>query len=173
MNIKDYLPYYLGRRFWSPNSEGAIHSETITFIEAMIKEGIVVKPILRRIDSLTESEMIALLQSMVPGEMEEKPNPEDYDLDMFYNDGGNLVDSNIVVGAEYTCICYEGQIVIRKDGSIGMYDEDGKKETLINQPKAFHYLLSLGIDLFGLIAENLAIDADTIKHSNDTKNENS
>jgi hypothetical protein len=107
---------------------------------------------------MTEEEMIGLLQSMVPADMEDKPTDADYDLEMFYNDGGLMVDGDVAVGANYTCICYEGQIAVRDTGDIHLFDEAGKIERLVNQPQAFRYLLSKSFDLFNLIPEGLAID---------------
>lgn len=117
-----------------------------------------IKPILRPLSDMTEEEMIGLLQSMVPQDMETKPTDEDYDLEMFRNDEGLMVDGDVAVGANITCICYVGQIAIRESGDIDMFDEDGKPERVINQPAGFHYLLSKHFDLFGLIESGLAID---------------
>jgi hypothetical protein len=124
-----------------------------------------VKPVLRRLGDMTESQMIGLLQSMAPADMEDKPTPEDYSLEMFYNDDGLMVDSDIAVGANYSCRCYEGQIGVKLCGSIVLFDETGKDVTrneLTNTPFALHYLLQHHFDLFGLIDAGLALDAKTI-----------
>lgn len=124
-----------------------------------------IKPILRRLEDMTDKEMIGLLQSMTPADMEDKPTDEDYDLEMFYNDDGLMVDGDIAVGANYRCRCFEGQIGIKKCGTIILFDEvkDITRDELTNTPMAFHYLLKQSFDLFGLIDAGLAIDAKTLK----------
>lgn len=185
MNIKDYLKYYIGCpavNSWFPEDHQEYNKGwVLTAIQLNLpnpykletKEEETwtdsVKPILRRIESLTEAEMIGLLQSIVPSNMADKPTRDDYSLEMFYNDGGNLVDEDVAIGANYSCRCYEGQIAIRKNGDIDFFDEEGNRERVSNLPQSFHYLLSLGIDLFGLIDAGLAIDASTINQQTEGK----
>lgn len=164
MELKDFLHYYMGATYWTNNSQGEINPETIMFIYPMIEKGNGVQLHLRRLDDMTEEEMVGLLQSMVPSDMEDKPTDEDYDLEMFYNDDGLMVDGDIAVGANFTCGCFDGQIAVKKCGSIILFDEDKDvtRDMLINAPLAFHYLLRQGFDLFGLIPAGLAIDAKTV-----------
>lgn len=117
-----------------------------------------INPILRPLASMTDEEMIEVIQLTTPDHIEDKPTAEDYDLDIFYNDGGNMVDGDVEIGANYSCICYEGQIAIRKCGSVHFFDESGNIENAYNLPTMYKYLLSKHFDLFGLIEAGLAID---------------
>jgi hypothetical protein len=121
-----------------------------------------VVPILRRLSDMTESDMIGLLQSMVPPDMKDTASADYYSVTMFYNDNGLMVDGDVIVGADYSVICYEGQIAIRECGSIMLFGEDGNQERPVNIVQGFHYLLKQGFDLFNLIDEGLAVDSKTI-----------
>ena len=117
------------------------------------------KPILRLLSSMTEDELIEVIQITAPDSLKEKPTAEDYYLDIFYNDGGNAVDGDVAIGADFTCIYYDGQIVFRQDGSVHFFGEDGATELVNNMPKIYTYLLSKHFDLFGLIESSEAIEA--------------
>jgi hypothetical protein len=178
MNIKDFAHYYIGQRCLNtwfseehPNyNPGWVLTgfdrdahrpfkleteEDFTWTDS-------IKPVLRRLEDMTEDDMIGLLQSMVPADMEDKPTEDDYSLEMFYNDDGLMVDSDIIIGANYTCICFNGQIAIRECGSVIIFDEE-EMQRPCNIPQAFHYLLKQGFDLFGLIAKGLAVDIKNIQ----------
>jgi len=120
-----------------------------------------IKPFLRPLSSMTEDELIEVIQLTAPKGFENMPKPEDYDLEMFYNDGGLQVDKDVSIGANYTCICYDGQIAIRECGSIHLYDEDGNRESVYNMPEIYTYLLSKHFDIFNLIKNNEAISDTT------------
>jgi hypothetical protein len=183
MKIQDYIHYYIGCRLEKestalthPRLMGVCENEMFVseydfttpncdkiFTRPALKHSISFgKPILRNLQSMTEDEMIGLLQSMLPKDMEEKPTPEDYSIEMFYWDNATMVDGDIAVGANYTCICYDGQIAITICGTIRNTDEAGELQKDVNIPKAYHYLLSNHFDLFGLINAGLAIDAETL-----------
>lgn len=174
MKLSDYLHYYLYGKIWELGvSTCTLMGIGDCYYTIKTKQGTMltlsnrasIKLVLRRLEDMTEDQMIALLQSMAPADMEDKPTNEDYDLEMFYNDDGLMVDGDIAVGANYSCRCYEGQIAIKKCGTIVLYEEDKEvtRDQLISTPLAFHYLLKQGFDLFGLIDAGLAIDAKTIK----------
>lgn len=164
MKLIDYLHYYLGCDYWTNNSQGNLNAKTLPDVIGMCERGKGVQLHLRRLEDMTEKEMIGLLQSMLPADMEDKPTEDDYSLEMFYNDDGLMVDNDIAVGANYSCRCYEGQIGVKLCGTIILFDETGDvtRDKLTNTPKAFHYLLQNHFDLFGLIDAGLAIDAKTI-----------
>lgn len=124
-----------------------------------------VKPYLRKLSSMSEEEMIEVLlivnnhPSVDPIDAEELG-----EIEMFFNDGGNMVDGNVLVGANYSVRCFEGQLCIMDCGSITLHDTgEERRADVYNQPVVFRYLLSKHFDLLGLIDENLAIDASTIK----------
>lgn len=164
MKLQDYLHYYLGCKMirsshWEPQNEPYIlHFE-------VIKEAVEFgdRPILRRLEEMTEKEMIAMIQATVPDDMEFKPVDDEYVINMFYGDGGNLVDERVAVGAEISLRCFSGQVCIWKCGTLYLYDDAGDEQFRVNDPKAFHYLLQQQFDLFGLIDAGVAIDAKTIK----------
>jgi hypothetical protein len=166
MELIDYLHYYLDCDYWTTNSQGNLNAQTLPNVIDLCKRNKGVQLHLRQLEDMEKEEMIGLLQAMVPADMEDKPTPEDYDIEMFYNDDGLMVDADIAVGANYSCSCYEGQIAIKLCGSICLFDETGKdvtRDELTNVPKAFHYLLQQHFDLFGLIDAGMAIDAKNIK----------
>lgn len=162
--LQDYLLYYLGCDYWTNNSQGNLNAKTLPDVIDMCDKNRGVQLHLHRLEDMTDAQMIGLLQSMVPADMEDKPTAEDYSLEMFYNDDGLMVDDDISVGANYSCRCYEGQIGIKLCGSICLFDETGDvtRDELTNAPHAFHYLLQQHFDLFGLIPAGLAVDARTI-----------
>lgn len=182
--LKDYLHLYLGCevKFQSPffNLERKFNSlgELIRIDksgECLIRSNSNVtalygwqnvKLILRPLSDMTEDEMIEVILHTAPEDMEDKPTAEDHSLEMFYNDGGNMVDADVAIGCNYSCICYEGQIAIRKCGSVHFFDDNGEPTNAINMPKVFLYLLSKHFDLFRLIESGLAIDKSTLKTEN-------
>ena len=165
-NIKDYIHLYIGCPvFLGNNIEENPVIEPLTLkmahedLEMFEDEVQRYELMLRRLSDLNHDDMLGLLISMIPDEMEDKPSEEDYSLTMFYNDDGLMVDGDVIVGANYSVICYEGQIAIRECGSIMLFGEDGNQERPVNIVQGFHYLLNQGFDLFGLIDTGLAIDA--------------
>lgn len=169
--LKEYLHYYL---YGNINEVGVSTCQLIgigdCYYTIKTKQGSLltlsdradIKLVLRRLEDMTEGEMIELLQSLVPPDMEDKPVDDEYGVEMFYNDDGLMVDGDISVGCNYSCRCYEGQVGVRICGSIILFDENGNLERVENTPNAFHYLLSKGFDLFGLIDAGLAIDIKTL-----------
>lgn len=181
MKLQDYIHYYLGYRVittpFGGKQKRTEHGELLmagkyclevkldNWQSATTLDFDLVKPILRKLEDITEDEMIGLLQSMLPADMEDKPTVDDYSLEMFYNDDGLMVDGDIAVGADFNCVCYEGQIGVKKCGSIILFEEgkDVTRDQLINTPMAFDYLLKARFDLFKLIEKGLAIDSKTLK----------
>lgn len=171
MDIKDYIHLYINSealyRKWycdTPPEQEPTWSKLTTKRFQLLNDLSIerVEYALRRLEDMKHDDMLGLLQSMVPDDLEDKPVDDDYSLCMFYNDNALMVDGDVLVGADYTCICYDGQIAIKKCGTICAYDEAGDEQELVNAPKAYHYLLKQGFDLFGLIDAGLAIDAKTI-----------
>lgn len=172
MKIAEYLKYYIG----APCSFGSEANGWIAVLDdvggcSVKLNGVPkleyvsqddVKPVLRKMEDMTEEEMIGLLQSMVPADMKDKPADDDYDIELFHNDGGLMVDNDVAIGADFECICASGQIAIRVCGTIDYYANTNDRARLYNLPHAYHYLLSRGYDVFGLIRAGLAIDAKTL-----------
>lgn len=177
MEIKNYLKYYLGCKcvIGSNDTQHTLHavdSDSGSICTGENKHSIglwwkssACKPILRRIESLTEEEIYSLINIMFPDDIEERPSIDDYSFDSFYNDDSTMVDGDVAMGANYSCICYEGQIAITHDGTINMFGEDGEIQKMYNLPKAYNYLHSIGIWLYGQDAfiDGSVIDADTFK----------
>lgn len=168
-DISQYLHYYLGCDWQVTQLSGEFASGaygTSYFNSLLLRElalgNVTIKPILRKLESMTEEEMMSLLLCLIPDDMEDKPDADEHDLEMFYNDGGLFVDDDVAVGANYSCRCYEGQIAVTKCGDINLYNEDGKQERVFNQIAGFHYLLSRGFWLFGndWFDEGIIIDKD-------------
>lgn len=164
--LKDYLHLYLGCDVKCGIITIAKLTADLTDNEHISLWSVLANPnyklILRPLSGMTEDEFIEAINLTAPDSVEIKPDAEDYDLELFYNDGGNMVDEDVAIGANVSCICYEGQIVFRKDGSIHCFDEDGKRENIYNMPKVYMYLLSKSFDLFGLINANLVMGKEKI-----------
>lgn len=171
MKLKDYLHYYL---YGNILEVGVSTCQLIgigdCYYTIKTKQGTLltlsdranVKLVLRRLEDMTQEEMVNLLTDLFPFDMEDKPSADEFSMEMFYNDDGLMVDGDVSVGANYTCRCYEGQIAIKQCGTICFFDEAGNQEHGINVPKAYHYLLSKGFDIFGLIDAGLAVDIKII-----------
>lgn len=172
--IKDYLHLYLGAQYKltpllhkkdgrGPNNPIVRYGSFYSIMDKIKNPKYYdFKLILRPLSDMTEEEMIQVIQLTVPDSMEDKPTVGDYDLDLFYNDGGNMVDGDVAIGANYSCICYEGQIAIRECGSVHFFNEDGNPENAYNIPKVYTFLLSKHFDLFGLIEAGIASDKTKI-----------
>lgn len=180
MELKDYLHYYIHSGIgvyifpddtitngflakYKADYPNGVYNPVLTLdnYTKFLNDGY--KPLLRRLEDMTEEEMVGLLQSMLPADLEDKPTDEEYILNLFRGDGGNLVNSDVAIGAEYNIRYYDGQVTIKKCGTICAYDETGDEQELVNAPRAYHYLLRQGFDLFGLILAGLAIDAKTVE----------
>lgn len=178
MKLIDYAHYYIGCRclntWFTPDHDGynagwkleGFHASRarpyglenehdITWTDS-------VKLILNRLEDLTQDEIIGLLQAMIPIAMDDKPLDEEYILEVFKNDGGNLVNSDVVIGANYNIRCFDGTISIKNCGTICFYDEAGDEQEGVNMPSAYRYLLQRHYDVFGLIDAGLAVDAKTL-----------
>ena len=164
--IKDYLHLYFGAkvrfRYIDYNTGTWTIWETLIgkvydkIVNDFSIDGIQLE--LRRLDSMTEDEMVELIMCATPDGMEDAPTKDDFNITMIYNDGGNMVDENVAIGADINCRCWFGQTIIKKCGTIETYTEDGDVDKQANLPKQYAYLLSKHFDLFGLIESGLAIE---------------
>jgi hypothetical protein len=171
-NIKDYLPFYLGCDVMTNEGKGKLiavfsddsqnTSELISLDDGDPDNIMDFQLLPRPLSDMTEEEIIELFLLTFPDDFEDTPTAEECNAEMFYNDGGNMVDADVSVGANIDCRCYEGQIAIRKCGSINFYNANGNLDYFYNAPKAYLLLLSKHFDLFGLIEAGLAIDATTV-----------
>jgi hypothetical protein len=164
MKIQDVIHYYIGCKMVRADYDATKHEPYILHFE-VIRRAVEFgdKPILHRLADLSEGNIIDLLQCMFPDEMEDKPTDDEYSINMFHADGGNLVNSDVVVGAEWNCRCMDAQISIKKCGTVCLYDEAGDEMEGNYMPRVYHYLLQHHFDIFGLIDAGLAIDSKTIK----------
>lgn len=138
MDIKDYLPYYIGQKMirashWEPQNDtyiltGRNLAEAIEFGDL---------PLLRRLEHMTEEEVKAMIGW-------EKMNV--LYTDLRYK---KLAD----------CINIEYNI---DTGDEGCYPQFHSISFLNPTPQQFHYLLKQGFDIFGLIDASLAIDSKSI-----------
>lgn len=169
-NIKDYLHLYLGcevniEKYYKQYHgilKGCKHNGFCVQTdgdraETWHNEEVPLQLLLRPLSDMTEEEMIAYLQILF-SDVDDKIDADEFDLEMFYNDGGSMVDGDIEVGANISCRCYEGQIAIRNCGSTFLFDDSGELTRVINIPEGIRLLLSKHFDLFGLIESGLAID---------------
>lgn len=112
------------------------------------------KPILRRLDSMTESEahelaFICMDHDSFP--KEDRVTREEVEAEIeATNDGGLMVDLDCAVVIYVSCRCYEGQLAIRTNGDLELWTDDDKQgKAMSNQAKVFVYLLSKGFWIFG------------------------
>lgn len=122
------------------------------------------KPILRRLSDMTEEEASNLLAILFYNSMnpDDRVTADEIDVDIHKNDDGLMVDGDMALVCELSCRCFEGQLGITLNGTLVLYDEEGKVQRLDNSVEAFVYLLSKSFDLFGLIEKGLAIDQKTL-----------
>lgn len=172
--IEDYLHYYyMGlceEAIIVPGQDalfvpGIISVRTIYNVAAKLS---IVKPILRPLSDMTkeEAEYFAwiCMDSKNRLDSESRIAQEEIDIELVFNDDGLMLDNDIEVYIGVTCRCFEGAVILRKDGSICVEDDEGvKQEPIDNIAEKVHYLLSKGFDLFGLIEAGLAIDKTTLK----------
>lgn len=172
--IEDYLHLYLGCDCYSYCEEGG--EETIGKLNeiGVNKVGLVddncqyefkpweVKLILRPLLDMTNEEADYFgwlcMDSQYHLEDETRVTQAEIDTDLHKNDNGTMLDDDIEIYIEVTCRCYQGAVVIRKDGSITLYNEEDKADERIDgMAFKIQYLLSKHFDLFGLIPAGLAI----------------
>jgi len=160
--IESYLHYYIGQKL---ERGGVItHALLKAADEASFDACADLKPILRRLSSMTEDEAVELVLVLFnTTQLEENIDSEEIQLDLAPNDGWLLVAEEMAIVIDVSCRCFEGQIGILHCGSIMLYDDDGSIQTLQNVPDAFHYLISRGFDLFGLLDAGLAIEKQNPK----------
>lgn len=161
--FNDVAHLYLGCKCkWAERNGNVKKGAVITISDlAWLRNKTFFKPVLRLLPSITENEakkMIAILFS----DVEDKIDVDEIDIELVPGDGGNMVDGDMEIVIPVICRCFEGQIAIRKCGSIILYDEQGELVQVANTPSAFLYLLKQGFDLFGLIKSSQAIDKTTL-----------
>lgn len=181
MQLQDYLHYYIGCKVEKdsdaldyPTIKG-IHGDRVMISEYRYKtphcDGVFarpemyqyigfIKPILRRLEDMTEEEAIkvhreATKTPFLPADKDE------YDV-TYIKDKGDICSIQVVdlrMPKMYTNINVEGDVLVY----IHEQNEEPKIcERVANQHHITHYLLRQGFDLFGLISAGLAIDAKTL-----------
>jgi hypothetical protein len=117
---------------------------------------------LRKLDSMTEEECLHLTWLNMDSEKhldaDSRINKEEVDINVIQGDGGFMVDEDAALVAEVSCRCFIGQLCVRINGDIEVWSDAGEKLPIENQAENVRYLLSIGMDLFNLIPEGLAID---------------
>lgn len=124
-----------------------------------------VKPILRRLEDMTEEEARELVAILFKDEKhpDDRVTADEISIDLHPNDNATMVDGDMAVVIEVSCRCFEGQLGVTLNGTLILYDEVGRIERLDNTVEAFAYSLSKYFDFFGLIDSGEAIDAKTLK----------
>jgi hypothetical protein len=166
--LKDYLPFYLGNKVkvydgrelvvcgYNINSnyiQNILGEETIKISDCQL--------MLRQLSSMTEEEALHVawltMDSQKLGD-DARISKDEINGNVVYNDGGLMVDEDAAVVIDLACRCFEGQVCIRNDGDIELWNDAGEKLPIDNQAEKVRYLLSKGFDLFQLIEKGLAID---------------
>jgi len=135
------------------------------------KEGVLfseIKPILRTIESMNEVEAfdfaLLCMNSKYHLDAESQVTEDEMsNIELVKNDDGNLLDADVSVYIGVSVRCFEGGIIIRKDGSISVQADGEEHDQRIDDiAEKITWLLSNGFDLFGLIEQGLAVDAAKI-----------
>lgn len=153
MNLIDYLHYYIGCDYWTNNSQGNLNIKTLPDVIDMIKRDKGVQLHLRRLADMTEDDakQLALIYSGAKSVERTKGVADNWHYYFCYfseNEEGEL----LIIAAD-GCAWYAHYFDKNQPGHRNIVDEH----------KAFHYLLQNHFDLFGLIDAGLAIDTKTIK----------
>lgn len=172
-NIKDYLKHYLGGEvFFEERVYWFIRFDQLNGLVTLDRNGAAgyvethcsrVKPILRPLSDMTneEADHFAWLcmNSRHHLDEETKIDQDEIDTELVKWDNGTMLDDNVEIYIGIACRCFEGALMINRDGSISLVDDEDKRNGLIDDI-AFKviWLIKQGFDLFGLITANLAID---------------
>jgi hypothetical protein len=161
MNIKDYLHLYLGCELKDTETNHILPLNPFNLMAGAIN-WTTTKPILRPLSDMREEEAryFAWLcnDSKHHLDSETRISQEEVDIELAKADGGNLLDADIEIYIGVTVRCFEGAIIIRKDGSIVIEHQDGKTEPIDDMAEKIRFLLSKHFDLFGLIEAGIAVD---------------
>jgi hypothetical protein len=126
------------------------------------------KPILRRLTDMDYSEAFdfALMCMNSRHHLDEESQVTEDEMsaiDLSKNDGGNLLDADVEVYIGVSVRCFEGGVILRKDGSISVQAEGEETEQRVDDiAEKVVFLLKNHFDLFNLIESGQAIDAATL-----------
>lgn len=160
-DIKEFIHYYLGQQFMMTKpAYHAVHEFGLSSDTPFAMSGkfadyfhgdavsAEVKPILRKLESMSEEEMRELLLHGF-GDSKDIVLQEVDEFKFHVNEAKR--DNKHGVGIGYAMI------------KRGKQYHSGSLSFTKLKPEQFHYLLSRGFDLFNLIDEGLAIDKETLK----------
>lgn len=161
--IEDYLHLYLGCKVKQGN-ELILRDLTPDLLHVIKDFGYYnkIKLILRPLSAMTNGEAKYFAWLCMDSEYhlkkDERISIDDVDVEVHF-----LVVNDVELYIGVTCICFEGGITFRKDGSITLCDDTNKEHRIDKLAEKIRWLLSKWFDLFGLIEAGLAIDATTLK----------
>lgn len=176
MKTEEVLHFYFGQDIrLTTNIEGNPVYEKLTAkviedylddtLEALeIPDNKKLKLILRLLSDMTEDEALHLAylvinsKHLTVGAIEK----DEIDIELVKDDGGNMLDADIEVYIEINVRRFQGYLVIGKDNSISLYQEEEEFKRIDNIALKINYLLKQGFDLFGLIESGQAIDRTTL-----------
>lgn len=151
-NIKEILPYYVGRPFWTSNSQGEINVHTLPYILDMIIRGVKVQLQLRRLEDMADeeaTELATICYHAIYGNGE-LTIQQTFDSDHGYHFGAHFRDD------------HSDRVGFTVDVEKGVELSVNGIKLNVNQFVATHYLLKQGFDLYGLIESGQAIDQKTL-----------
>jgi hypothetical protein len=172
MEVKDVLHFYLGRSCFTQNGEVeklfSINDSAAYLSDSQVSHGLnTVKPILRKIADMGAEDAAYFAWLCMNSEHhlddESRIPMDDIDIELVPNDGGNMLDGNVLLYIGVSVRCFEGAIIFQDDGSIYVVDEDGKRQEPIDDIAVkIAWLISKGYDVFRLIDSEQAVDEATI-----------
>jgi hypothetical protein len=172
-NLPDFLPYYLGQKFILTDEDGNKRIQLLTTYNLNYYRGYYdsIQLILRPLSDMTEEEAEHFAWMCMDsrhhlGE-DSRIRKDELDVDLVKNDNATMLDGDIEIYISVSARCLMRNIIIKKDGSIYMGEEEdeGFREPIEDIAFKIHYLLSRGFDLFGLIERGDAVDANTLKQT--------
>lgn len=170
MELKDILHLYIGQKvkFHKSNymlshvnciGSGDVKTLTIPFLHTANMNKDCFKLILRPLSSMSEEECLFLswLNLHHWSLKEDDVTIEEIDISVNTNDGGLQVDADAALVIEVSCRCFDGQLCIRRNCNIELWNDDGNQVIGSEQAASFVYLLSKGFDIFNLHEKGLCI----------------
>lgn len=144
------------------------HLDEYTLIMMREKIPLKVKPILRRLESMTKEEALHVAWLIMDSKLldeDSKVTKEEISIDIISPDGGNCVDEYALMIIDIECRCFIGHLAVYPMGDMILFDEDTDKICGIeNHIAVIDFLYSMHMDLHGLIDSGEAIDRATVNN---------
>lgn len=141
---------------------GDIGQLTPLMLGFYLSSAVDVKPILRPLSDMTEDEAeefaLMVLNSKYATQGFVVIESDELQVEVVPNDDGLMLDDDVQLYIGVYVRCFNGGILLRKNGSISLEDDNGDQQDAIDDiAEKILFLLKKGFDLFHLIESNQAI----------------